>query len=577
MKTVGYAWALVLAIAAGGRSADLQYKDELLKGLVAKVPEILKSFDPQTGRFGSGIWICGDQHPMYPLAVAYTSKVAGNPYYQDPKVLEVIVKAAGPLLANMDQRGQWMFTKKDGSTWGRIWMPWTYSRWIRTFQLVGDRMPPEARQAWADALVLGYTGISKSQLGGVHNIATHHAMGLYIAGKTLDRPEWCKQASEFMKKVMAEQSEGGYWSEGGGPVVLYDFVYVDALGTYYAASGDESVLPALEKAAVFHQHFTYPGGQCVETVDQRNPFHESIEAGNVGFTFSPAGRAYLKNQWAQVGIDRLDTDLAASLLVFGQEGPAAESAVGEDSRPFVLVEGGVGRAATLRKSPWFVCLSAYVTPVSTSRWIQDRQNFVSVYHEKLGLVVGGGNTKLQPGWSNFTVGDTALLAHKPGDQNPVFLPKGELHHVPSQAVLQVEPQLGLELTYGSQTCRIGVEVKDDRHLVLRLEVTGKSDLPTIAHLTLLPRKGEKLVTGGGKEVKLGDEPIAWAADQVGGRLTYAGCHFQLPDVASVHWPALPHNPYRIDGRAVPMEGRIEIRLPFTGDRREYDVTLEVAD
>ena len=89
----------------------------------------------------------------------------------------------------------------------------------------------------------------------MHNIPTHHAMGLYLAGKALDRPEWCERGAQFMMKVVGAQSEAGYWSEGGGPVVLYDFVYVDALGTYYAVSDDRRVLPALEKVAAFHQHF----------------------------------------------------------------------------------------------------------------------------------------------------------------------------------------------------------------------------------------------------------------------------------------------------------------------------------
>ncbi len=579
MGRISFALVLILILSMGtaGTGAELEYKDRFLVTLVEKVPEMLKSFDPQTGRFGSGVWICGDQHPMYPLAVAYTSKAETNPYYEDPKLLEVIVKAGDPLLANMDERGQWMFTKKDGSTWGRIWMPWTYSRWIRTFAMVRDRMPADARQAWADALTLGYTGISKNELGSVHNIPTHHAMGLYIAGKTLDRPEWCEQAAEFMTKVMASQSEGGYWSEGGGPVVLYDFVYVDALGTYYAASGDERVLPSLEKAAAFHQHFTYPGGQCVETIDQRNPYHDSIESGNVGFSFSLAGRAYLQDQWAQLGIEGLDADLIASLLLYGQEGPVSAVSTGKDSAPFVLTEGGVDLAATHGIGPWLVCLSAYVTPVSTSRWIQDRQNFVSIYHEQLGLILGGGNTKLQPGWSNFTVGDMGLLAHRPGDESPDFRPKGELYHVPATASLQTKPQLGLELVYGPETCRARVEVKDDRHLVYRIETTSQSQLPVVAHLTLLPREGKTLVVGSGKEVVLGDEPITLPADDVRGQLTYAGCRFKLPEVASLHWPALPHNPYRKDGRAAAMEGRIEIRIPFDADRREYEVRIEVVD
>jgi hypothetical protein len=193
-----------------------------LDHLVEKVPGILQAFDSETGRFGTGIWTCRDQHPMYPLAVAYSTASERNRYYQDPKILEVIVKGGDPLLANMDESGQWIFAKKDGSTWGRIWMPWTYSRWIRTYQLVRDDLPAAPRKAWTDALTLGYTGISRRRLGHVHNIPTHHAMGLFAAGKVLDRPAWC------------------------------------------------------EKAATFHHHFTYPGGQSVEPIDQRNPYHDTV-------------------------------------------------------------------------------------------------------------------------------------------------------------------------------------------------------------------------------------------------------------------------------------------------------------
>ena len=566
---------VALLIVGSAHAADLEYKAPLLGSLVEKVPGILKSFDPETGRFGTGIWICGDQNLMYPLAVAYATPGEGNRYHKDPELLKVIIKSGDPLIENMDAEGRWIFEKKDGSTWGMIWMPWTYSRWIRSFGLVRDDMPPEARKKWTDSLTLGYTGISKRCLGGVHNIPTHHAMGLYIAGKVLDRPEWCQQAAEFMKKVVAAQSEGGYWSEGGGPVVLYDFVYVDALGTYYATSGDETVLAALEKAAAFHRHFAYPGGQNVETVDQRNPFHDRVEAGNVGFTFTPVGRAFLNNQWSHLGLDNLAPDLIASLLVYGEEGPIEEAPSPDAEQAFVLTEGGVDRAATVRRGPWFVCLSAYTTPIVKSRWIQDRQNFVSIYHDKTGLILGGGNTKLQPAWSSFTVGDTSLLAHTPGDESPDFLPKGELYHVPSVAKLILEPDPGLDLTYGPETCRVRIRLKDDRTLEYVLEASGESDLPAAAHLTLIPHINQPLETGGGQKVTLGTEPVSFSPEQVGGQITYAGYRLHLPASASLHWPALPHNPYRKDGHANPSEGRIEIRVPFGKQHRKHDLRVEI--
>ena len=106
-------------------TAGLKYKDQLLTELVKQVPQILATYDPETGRFGEGLWLCGDQQQMYPLAAAYASKSTGNRYYKDKHLLEVIMKAGDALIDDMDERGQCEFRKKDGSTWGKIWMPWT--------------------------------------------------------------------------------------------------------------------------------------------------------------------------------------------------------------------------------------------------------------------------------------------------------------------------------------------------------------------------------------------------------------------------------------------------------------------
>ncbi len=555
---------------------DLTYKDRLMAELVKRVPEILATFDEKTGRFGEGVWMSTDQNPMYALAVAYATNRPSNPHYRDAKLLDVIIRSGDNLIAHADAKGQWVFTKKDGSTWGSIWMPWVYSRWVRSFSLIRDDMPADARERWANALTLGYTGISETQLGHMHNIPTHHAMGLHIAGRTLERPEWCTLAADFMHKVAGEQSDGGYWSEGGGPVVQYNEVYVEALGIYYAVSGDAQVRPALERAAEFHRRFTYPSGQCVETIDQRNPYESGIRSGNVGFTFTPAGRAYLKAQWAALGMSGLNADVIASLLQFGEEGPITPPAKPRAADLFLLEDRGQGKAATLRQGPWFVCVSAYTTPISTSRWIQDRQNLLSVYHDDVGLVIGGGNTKLQPAWSSFTVGDESLLQHKPGDTDPNFLPpEGKLYHVPSAATLLREPALGLQLTYGPETATIHVEPRDERVLRCSLSATMNSGMPVAAHLTLLPRLGDVLETGGGERLELGETPIRLTAQQVGGLVTHAGWRLSVPTAATLLWPALPHNPYRKDGHAEAGEGRLSVRIPFDDQHRKHQILIEV--
>jgi hypothetical protein len=579
--TVALLLTLLVAPAVAG---ELKYKDRLLGRLVQQVPGLMSTYDAQTGRFGKGIWLCNDQEVMYPLAVAYATPGAGNTYYKDSKLLAVIGRAGEALIDDMDAHGAWEFRKKDGSTWGKIRMPWTYSRWIRSYALVRDDLPAAQRERWTQALTLGYTEIARSDLHQVHNIPTHHAMGLYAAGKILGRPAWCQQAASFMARVVAAQNEGGYWAEGGGPVVGYDFVYLDALGTYCAMSGDRSVLPALAKGALFHARFTYPSGQSVETLDQRNPYHDRIEAGNVAFTFTPEGRAYLAQQW-QLLDGRLSADLSASLLLYGVEGSTAVPPAG-GNETFVLREAGVMRAATVRRGPWFVCLSAYTAPLANSRWHQDRQNLASIWHEKTGLLLGGGNTKLQPGWSTITVGDESLLQHRAGDTKPDFRPKGSLFHIPRQATLTVDPRPGLTLDVGPERCTVGLEVQDSRHLVYTVERQGDTELPAAAHLTLLPRVGWTLTSAAGRTEKLGLKPIAWDAKELRGNVGLAppskpapavmasGFRLRLPTSATLRWPVLPHNPYRADGHATLGEGRIEIRIPLAPKHAER-VVLEI--
>ena len=144
-----------LGVLAGtGLAAPVRYKERCLQDLVKQVPRILQTQDRKTGRFGTGIWIVTDQNQMLPLAAAWSFKDEKNPYYHKAELLEAVMAAGDALIDDQDANGQWVFRKKDGSTWGNIFMPWTYSRWIRSFQLIREAMPEERRARWEKALLL---------------------------------------------------------------------------------------------------------------------------------------------------------------------------------------------------------------------------------------------------------------------------------------------------------------------------------------------------------------------------------------------------------------------------------------
>ncbi|HPV37746.1 MAG TPA: hypothetical protein PK729_10955, partial [Candidatus Hydrogenedentes bacterium] len=278
--------AIPCAAFGAGAFDEWPPRDYFIASLVGDVPDILKEYDAETGRFGDEPWICQDQNGLFALAAAWALEDPQNPHYHDSALLRVIARGGEALVDDMDERGMWTFRKKDNSTWGQIHMPWTYSRWIRAYALVKDALPDAARATWEQGLLLGFSGIRKYMDGGVHNIPAHHAMGLYIAGQCFDNPEWREAAQAYMARVVEEQTEGGYWSEHCGPVVGYNAVYVEALGVYYHASNDPVALDALERSARFHASVLWPDGSSVACIDERQAYRKGVTIGNVGFSWT---------------------------------------------------------------------------------------------------------------------------------------------------------------------------------------------------------------------------------------------------------------------------------------------------
>jgi hypothetical protein len=367
--------------------------------------------------------------------------------------------------------------------------------------------------------------------------------------------------------------------------VQYNRVYLDALGTYYAISGDKYVLSALERAAKFHVTMSYPDGSAVETVDERNGYEAGVFMPNVGYTFSPEGRGYLKRQVGfktAKGQVPIGADAAASYILYGEVGETVPPPDPNQSPVQLLSDHN---AMTARKEPWFACLSAYHTTVSSSRWIQDRQNLVSLFHDKVGLIIGGGNTKLQPLWSTFTVGDTLLLKHKPGDEKPNFIPPPGLCHMPVDAAID-EGQTRLLLEYNLIKCQVRVDLSDPK--LARISYisegeapkdSGETDAsargPIEAHVPLIAKMGTAWSTESGQSGKVSDEPIELKAGEAGAWFAHNGWRIHIPPQATIKWPVLPHNQYVKDGHAEAKEGRIVITLPFAADALKQEVAVEV--
>ncbi len=567
--------AVLLTLTCGAMASDSQWKewpprDYLVASLVNAIPQYISLYHPETGKFNSEPWGSGDQNYIYPMAVAWSTEHPDNPYYHDPEILKIIARAGEVLTEQQDAKGMWLFTKRDGSTWGMIHMPWTYSRWIRAYQIVKDALPEDSRKVWETGLRLGYKGIRSYADGGVHNIPTHHAMGLYIAGEVFENPEWQEAAKKFMARVIDEQSSAGFWSEHYGPVTGYGSVYVEALGIYYSYSHDPVALKGIGRASEFYSNALLPDGSTVQCIDERTLYSSSVNIGNLGFSWTPEGRGYLLQQvwrYSNGGKNYVNGEYAAAMLMHGVSGDAIMPSSAGDSAVTII---GDNDAAVTREKPWAWGFSGYVCDPPQNRWIQDRINLIDVYHDELGLVIGGGNTKLQPYWSTFTVGDPEVLKHKDGDEAPNFTPDVDLKWTADSSRLATKTGSSrMKLMYGDTKCVAVAQANEDDTLTLTYMAPKGQRVE--GHIPLMYR-GPKITLGTGEIVRLTEERMDVSSEQAGGYFVYRNLKVTLPKGTRLMWPARQHNPYTKDGHSGLSAAKLVMVLPFENSDR-YDVTL----
>ena len=557
-----------------------QMRNFFLRSLVDAVEPMLESQDRESGQFGTKPWICNDQNILLPLAAAWSIEDIANPWFHNDGLLSAIAGGGEALVDAQDENGAWIFRKKDNSTWGQVHQPWTYSRWIRAYALVGEALAEPAKTRWEEGFRRGFNRIRDRADSNVGNMTAHNMMAMYIAGICFENEDWKSAAAGYLRRVVEEQEEGGYWSEHCGPLIGYNAVYVELLGLYYYFSQDAVVLEALKKAAAFHADVLLPDGTSNVGVDERQLYHNRVHIGNVGFTWSDEGRGYIGEQvWRSTGggSQLVDADYAANMLLYAGNGPASPLSSTADESTTVI---STVNSATKRIKPWQFTFTAFPCRPPRIRWVQDRQNLIDVYHDDLGLVAGGGNTKLQPLWSTFAVGDTDLLKHTLGDEDPDLVPDIDLLWTPDLGSINLEPRaLRMALKYGPEDLnrqighgpyRVRAEVGDDVH-TLTLSFRAPIGRNACAHLPLLYR-GDQLVCTDGRRVALTEKPIDLGAADIGGYFVYEGLKISFASLMRLRWPVLPHNPYKFDGSAELESGKLVVVMPFD-DTDSYTITL----
>ncbi len=516
----------------------MSYPAKMLSALAQAIIGDFAGFDASSGRFRKALtnppapgarpedigWGIVNQDIIYPLALLY--KTPGNEWYQNPDILRMALLGGDAIRDSQQPDGQVEFTKTDGSRWGFTYMGWTNYAWLETYQLLLDELGPERRQEWEAGLTLAHDG-QKAEVETLHlhNILAWKGMSCWRAGQIFQRPDWQAAGKAMCQAIAAAQHPDGYWPEHGGPSTLYNCIYVHALGLYYRFSGDDTVLPALERAAEFHQNFCYPDGTLIETIDGRVKYHSHLTLfGWPGFFCTAKGRRLAALQAGHLQADRdfsryQGGAIASNIVHWSDEETAP---INLDQKAFQVRFGE--HAAILRQGPWFACLSAFQAPPVNSRWGQDRQGFFSLWQEKNKLLLGGGNSKDQPEYSSFVAAG---------------------RFIPDQVEL-LPDGCSLALHYGPICCTLSCQITAEK-VILRSEAKNG---PARQQLVIQLKEGQRIRRQSGEETELSlSHPIYWQAQELGETLAFDGCRLHLPPGTEFRWPLFAFNPYSADGAA----------------------------
>jgi hypothetical protein len=371
------------------------------------------------------------------------------------------------------------------------------------------------------------------------------AAPLYRLGRLLGDEGSCRLARRAMHRLCGLQTEAGYFPENSGPVVSYHRVNLFGLCDYRRTSGDRFVDPFIARGISYLLRAMYPNLAGIETLDQRN--RSGLRIGRPGaspgswdacFGCNPAGRRLAGRVLAELqrALDAHPEQvpfpvsghvaLAALLYV---EGPTARILPCERKS---FVDRFEGRAGIVRRDGWLLALSGYHESNRPGNpFILDRTQNLSLFHDRFGLILGGGNDKRNLEAATFDVVESGYVRYFP----------------PLAGSARVAGRGGrLELQYGPATARLDAVVRSPRRveLVAGLETTFAEQTNGL---------NLQIPVGPGATVRIDGRRVRLSPEAAGLRNwpvrrwfePIAGVRLELPGGGRFRWPVLPFNSYNI--------------------------------
>ncbi len=292
-------------------------------------------------------------------------------------------------------------------------------------ELFGDELDAGIREE-AFQLVSGWVAFAyKKPFGKTSpNHESWRFGSMYRCGKAFGKPEWQERALKFFKQLCTLQTPEGFWEEGRhhGPSMKYNCLMLSPLAYVYRLSGEQWLGDAATGLAKFMSTWTFPDGTTAGLFDGRQstspafwaPACPGLELVPEGVTLNQRGaelwdRRRMLSEERALGPSNWYTHFgvfftADTLRYFGEQMKETETVqaapLAVDHREARLQHKSPYFAGTLRRwGPWLLGLSGQESDVpkdGESRYRLERQSRIELWHEKSGVILGGGHNMI--GW-----------------------------------------------------------------------------------------------------------------------------------------------------------------------------------
>lgn len=292
--------------------------------------------------------------------------------------------------------------------------------------LLGEDAGPGVREK-AHAMVAAWIAhASKKPFGKTSpNHESWRCGSMYRCGVIFDEPAWCERALFLFKQLCKLQTPEGFFEEGRhhGPSMKYNCLMLSPLAWVGRMSGEPWLLDAARRLAQFMATWVFPDGNTVGTFDGRQstspaywaPVCPGLELNGEGVTLNERGAGLWKqrrmlDEERALGPSNWYTHFgvfftADSLRYYGEflkNKPQPKAAPLAVDKPAARLENHSATFDGLlrRDGPWVLAVSGQNSDVPKDgggRFRLERQSRIELWHEKGGVVLGGGHNR--EGWA----------------------------------------------------------------------------------------------------------------------------------------------------------------------------------